>query len=106
MALIAWGWRKIDLAFLTYLVAAMVFIHSKEPHMSTARYELVLFPVFLLIGRLMTGRPKLAWTLASLCIAAQIFYFYPVRHVALGGLGALREALAACEMRQNKTWSN
>jgi hypothetical protein len=76
MALVAWGWRKIDLAFLTYLTAVMLFIHSKEPHMSTARYELVLFPVFLLIGRLTTGRPKLAWTLASLCIAAQIFYFY------------------------------
>ena len=76
LALTAWGWRKIDPAFLTYLVAAMVFIHSKEPHMSTARYELVLFPVYLLISQLMTGRPKLAWTLASLCIAAQIFYFY------------------------------
>jgi hypothetical protein len=79
LALIAWGWRKVDPAFLTYLVAAMVFIHSKgDPwaHAASARYELVLFPVFLLLGQLMAGRPRLAWTLATACIAAQIFYFY------------------------------
>jgi hypothetical protein len=32
--------------------------------------------MFLLLSRLMAGRPRLAWTLASICIAAQIFYFY------------------------------
>jgi hypothetical protein len=76
LVLMAWGWRKIDRAFLTYLVAAMVFIHSREPYVSTVRYELVVFPVFLLLWRLMAGRPRLAWTLACLGIAAQIFYFY------------------------------
>jgi hypothetical protein len=76
LALIAWGWRKIDRPFLAYLVAAMVFIHSQEPHSGTVRFELVLFPVYLLIWQLLAGRPKLAWTLASLCIAAQTFYFY------------------------------
>jgi hypothetical protein len=55
---------------------AFLFIHSQEPHSGAARFELVLFPVFLLLSRLMTGRPVLAWTFASLCIAAQVFYFY------------------------------
>jgi hypothetical protein len=76
LALIAWGWRKIDSIFLIYLVAAMLFIHSQEPQHSTVRWELVLFPVYLLLWRLMAGRPKLAWTIGALCIAAQIFYFY------------------------------
>ena len=76
LALIAWGWRKIDSIFLTYLVTAMLFIHSQEPHSGTVRWELVLFPVYLLLWRLMAGRSKLAWTLASLSILTQGFYFY------------------------------
>ena len=76
LALIVWGWRKIDPAFSTYLVIAFLFIHSQEPATGTARFELVLFPVFLLLSRLMAGRPILAWTFACLCIAAQVFYFY------------------------------
>ena len=43
LTLIVWGWRKIGLAFSTYLVIAFLFIHSQEPHHSTVRYELVLF---------------------------------------------------------------
>ena len=59
LGLTAWGWRKIDPAFLTYLVAGMVYIHSQEPSGANVRYELALFPVFLLLSRLMAGRPGL-----------------------------------------------
>jgi hypothetical protein len=51
--LLFWGWRKCDPAFRIYVIVSMLFIHSQEPSRSTLRYELVLFPIFLLIARLM-----------------------------------------------------
>ncbi|MGI8470339.1 MAG: hypothetical protein ACR2N3_18015 [Pyrinomonadaceae bacterium] len=73
--LIIWGWRKCDTAFWLYLVVGMIFIHSQEPHRSTARYELVLFPVYFLISKAMGRYPRLSATIAAASIIIQIMLF-------------------------------
>ena len=78
LGLIAWGWRKFDPAFLAYLIVSMIFIHSQEPHAGTARYEMVLFPIFLMLPRTMISRPPVAWIVAGLMVATQILLF--IRH--------------------------
>ena len=78
--------RKIDPAFLTYLVAGMVFIHSQEPSGANVRYELALFPVFLLLSRLMAGSAKACLDFGQHLHRRPDFVFLSIRHLALGGL--------------------
>ena len=51
LSLLVWGWRRIDLSLWVYLAVSFVFLHSQRVSYSSARYELVLFPVFILLGR-------------------------------------------------------
>jgi Gpi18-like mannosyltransferase len=73
-ALMLWGWKKLDPSFLVYLITAMLFIHSLARD-STARYELVLFPVFILLSQFMTDRPRIARISAIMSLALQITLF-------------------------------
>lgn len=74
LGLLAWGWRRCDRAFLAYVVASMLLLHCREPHVSTARYELVLFPVFLLLPQTFLARPSVAPIAAGLLAAAQLYF--------------------------------
>lgn len=76
--LIIWGWRKCDTAFWLYLVISMIFIHSQEPHRSTPRYELVLFPIYFLISKAMGRYPRLSAAVSAVLIIMQIMLF--IRH--------------------------
>lgn len=74
LGLLAWGWRRSDPAFLAYAAASMLLIHGREPHVSTARYELVLFPVFLLLPQTVLARRYVAPIAAGLLAAAQLYF--------------------------------
>jgi hypothetical protein len=75
LALMIWGWKRSDPSFLVYLITAMLFIHSVGSRESTARFELVLFPVYILISQLMTDRPRIARLAAGMSLALQIVLF-------------------------------
>lgn len=77
--LIVWGWRRYDPAFRVYLIASMIFIHSQEPHRSTARYELLLFPVFFLIPRAMMRHARLSWVIPGILVSIEVLLF--LRHI-------------------------
>jgi len=73
VALIAWGWRTCDRGFLLYLVVSMLFIHSQVPPRATARHELVLFPVYILLSQTRLARSRLAPVVAALLFAMQLY---------------------------------
>jgi hypothetical protein len=75
LALTIWGWRRLDPSFLTYLIVALFFIHSREPPHSTARWELVVFPIYILLSRAMRDRPRIALPAAGVSFALQIMLF-------------------------------
>jgi hypothetical protein len=75
LGLTIWGRRKLDLSLLAYLVASLVFIHSLRPNRSTARYELVMFPLFLLLPKTFLARPRIAPLAAALLVVVQIKFF-------------------------------
>lgn len=74
LAVLAWGWRRLEGAMVAYVVASMLFLHSQEPHSATARYELVLFPIFLLLPQTPIGRRHLAPVVAILLAAIQLVF--------------------------------
>lgn len=76
IALIVWGWRKIEPSFLAYLIISFVVIHSREPHHSSARYELVLFPIYFLIPKTMIAHPYIAYIIAVLLAVWQLKMFF------------------------------
>jgi len=78
LVLTIWGWRKCDPAFLVYLIVSIIFIHSQAQVRSTARYELMLFPVYLLLPQMVISRQRVAWIVAGLMIIAQVLLF--IRH--------------------------
>ena len=78
--IIVWGWRKCEPAFLVYLIASLLFIHSQEPHRSTARYELVLFPLYLILPKILIHHPKVTRIIIGIFVVAQVLLF--VRHIS------------------------
>lgn len=60
LMLLVWGKDRLDPALVAYVAVSLLVIHAQEPHRSTARYELVLFPVYLLLPRSPLGRRHLA----------------------------------------------
>ncbi|CAN5340631.1 membrane protein [soil metagenome] len=49
LSVFAAGWRRLDAPLLFFVLVSMIFIHSQEPNRSTARYELAIFPLYLLL---------------------------------------------------------
>ena len=68
-----WGWRRIDWPMFAYLAVSMAFIHSRFPYHSTARYELVLFPVYLIVVRTRLAETPYAPLLAAGLVVWQIW---------------------------------
>jgi hypothetical protein len=66
-----YGWRKSMTLYLPYVVGSLLFIHAQFPFRGTPRYELVLFPVFLLAARSFLAKRWLAPIAAALSIALQ-----------------------------------
>lgn len=70
------GRRKVDRSFLLYLVLSLVFIHSQVPNRGTARYELVLFPVFLILARTPLATRRVMPILAAALLLLQVKFFF------------------------------
>jgi mannosyltransferase PIG-V len=75
LALLRWGWRKIDRNFLFYTAASLLFVHSQSPYGMTARYEMVLFPLFVLVALFAASRPITAGVIAVLTAGLQAALF-------------------------------
>jgi len=68
-----YGWRKSMRLYLPYVVGSLLFIHAQWPLRGTGRYELVLFPVFLLAARSFLAKRWLAPIAAAVSIAGQFY---------------------------------
>ena len=79
IALICIYWRKLDPRLLFYSVASLIFIHSATAGASSARYELMIFPAFVLAAKFMEVRPRIAILAAAASIALNMALFY--KHV-------------------------
>jgi hypothetical protein len=72
LALMIWGWRRVQVAFIGYVVVTMLLIHAELPFRATARYELVLFPVFLLLPHTFAGYRYFAPVVAGIFAVVQL----------------------------------
>lgn len=73
VVVLAWGWRRVEPHWIAYVVASLIFIHASDPAGSTARYEVVLFPLFILFALSPLARPKIAPAVLILFFTAQMF---------------------------------
>jgi len=73
LLLFLYGWRKPMMWYLPYVVGSLLFIHAQFPFRGTPRYELVLFPIFLLVARSFLAKRWLFPVAAAVSIAEQIF---------------------------------
>jgi len=71
--LLLWGWRRIESMWIAYVVASLVFIHASDPPGSSGRYEVVLFPVFILFALSPVATSRIAPAFLTLSFAAQVF---------------------------------
>ena len=72
VVLLLWGWRRIEWPWLAYVAVSLAFIHASNPPRSSARYEVVLFPVFMLFALSPLARPRIAPVALGLSFAAQM----------------------------------
>jgi len=75
LLVVLYGWRKPVLNYLPYLLISILVIHAQYPFRSTARYELVLFPVYLLAARSFLAKRWLFPFVAVASIAEQLYLF-------------------------------
>jgi len=71
--LVSYGWRKPMVAYVPYLLGSLLLIHAQLPFRGTGRYELVLFPVFLLAAGSFLTKRWLFPIAVVVSIAEQIF---------------------------------
>ena len=71
--LLLWGWRRIEHHWVAYVVTSLAFIHASNPPGSSARYEVVLFPLFILFAMSPVANPKIAPLVLGPLFAAQVF---------------------------------
>ena len=72
--LLVWGWKRIPLPWLAYVVASLMFIHASDPGRSTVRYELVLFPVFMLAAMSVLAKRSVAPFVLAASAATQLYF--------------------------------
>ena len=72
--LLLWGWKRIPLPWLAYVIASLMFIHASDPGRSSVRYELVLFPLSVLLAASALARPKVAPLVLTLFAAVQLYF--------------------------------
>ncbi len=72
LALVVWGWRRLDRSHLVYLIVSLAFIHAHDPPIGTARYILTLFPLYLLIPQTVLARPRVAPLVVAASCALQL----------------------------------
>ena len=65
--------RRLPLGWLAYTIVSLLLIHSNIPFRSTARYEVVLFPIFVLIPWTIFARPPIAPFVAGLLVLLQAY---------------------------------
>jgi hypothetical protein len=75
LLLLLYGWHKPVVKYLPYLLISILSIHAQYPFRSTARYELVLFPVFLLAAQSFLAKRWLFPFVAIASIAEQLYLF-------------------------------
>ena len=73
LAVLVWGRRRLEPHWLAYVVVSLIFIHASDPPGSTARYEVVLFPLFILFALSPLAKPKIAPAFLILSFTAQMF---------------------------------
>jgi hypothetical protein len=78
--LLLWGWRRIESAWIAYAAVSLAFIHASNPPGSSARYEVVLFPVFMLLALSPLAKPRIAPVILALSFAAQMLLLVRFGH--------------------------
>lgn len=72
LALLISGWRHLEPPLRAYMVVSLLFIHAQFPSYSSARYDLALFPVFILLARARFVRGPAGWLLAAAFAVLQL----------------------------------
>ena len=75
-ARLAWGVLAAAVLVIVnaaYVVASLAFIHASNPPGSTARYEVVLFPVFILFAMSPVANRRIAPAFLTGSFATQVF---------------------------------
>ena len=75
LLLMLYGRRKSMMLYLPYVVGSLLVMHAKMPFGGTGRYELVLFPVFLMAARSFLARRWFMPIAAAASIAEQFYLF-------------------------------
>jgi hypothetical protein len=76
------GLRRLPLAYALYVWPSLVLLFTRQmdysPLMSVSRYTLVLFPCFIVLAQLLSGRPWLAyaWLIVSAFFLALLFDYH------------------------------
>ncbi|MEO5826829.1 MAG: mannosyltransferase family protein [Gemmatimonadales bacterium] len=78
MIILAWGWRRLPVGWLAYAIASLLLAHSSLPFASTARYEVVLFPIFVLMPWTVLARPRIAPVVFCFFVLVQSFLLFKV----------------------------
>jgi hypothetical protein len=73
-ALLASNWRRLEPGLRLYAIASLLFIHAQVPSLSSARYDLAMFPVYIALARTPFMRTRIGILLALACVIVQLTF--------------------------------
>jgi hypothetical protein len=72
--LLASCWRRLEPEFRAYAIVSLLFIHAQVPSLSSARYDLAIFPVFIALARTPLARSRTGVLLAIAFLILQLAF--------------------------------
>lgn len=74
IAVLGTGWRRLDPGLRAYAVVSLLFIHAQVPSLSSARYDLAIFPIYIALAGSPFARSRGGVLLAVACVIVQLVF--------------------------------
>ena len=74
VAVLIAGWRRLEPGLRVFSVVALLFIHSQVPSVSSARYSLAIFPIYIALAGLPFARRRSGALLAAALVIVQLVF--------------------------------
>lgn len=74
VTVLAAGWRRLEPGLRVFAIVSLLFIHSQVPSLSSARYDLAIFPAYIALAGIPFARTRTGVLLAVALIIVQLAF--------------------------------
>jgi hypothetical protein len=74
VTVLAAGWRRLEPGLRVFAVVSLLFVHSQVPSLSSARYDMAIFPAYIALASIPFARTRSGVLLAGALVIVQLVF--------------------------------